>query len=67
MFSAMTSYTQPYNHNPTIHHKQNIHITRANNKLAQMWIKHNIPHLINNAYQLLKSKRATHSIQGFPK
>ncbi len=54
-------------HNHTTCHNQNIHITRANNKFAQLCIRHNIPHLINNAHPLIKSKFATHRIQGFCK
>ncbi len=51
-------------HNHTTHHNQNIHITRENNKFAQLCIRYNIPHLINNAHPLIKPKFATHSIQG---
>ncbi len=41
-----------------------------NNKFAQLCTRHNIPHLTNttnNAHPYIKSKFATHSIQGLSK
>ncbi len=40
-------------HNHTTRHRQNIHITRANNKFAQLCIQHNVSHLINDAHPLI--------------
>ncbi len=60
----------PFTPNHTIHnhitcHKQNIHIARANQKFVQLCIKHNIPHLINNAHPLIKSKFPHIAYRGF--
>ncbi len=41
-------------HNHTTHHRQNVYITRANNKFSQLCTQHSMPHLINNACPLIK-------------